>query len=129
MNEKKIDIIKSKKQPFAIGDILVFAAVVLLAVTLVLTLTGKKGSGVEIICDGVRVVMPLDTYSVRQVGGHLTVEIKDGKCRVTQSDCRNRTCVNTGEISRVGESIVCAQNKIAITVIGDDGLAGIVGKG
>ncbi len=129
MNESKIDYIKSKRQPFAWGDLIVLIVAVALTVTLAFTLTGEKGSGVEIICDGTRTVLPLGEDKRLNVGGHLTVTINGGKVSVTESDCRNLVCVRTGEISRIGESIVCAQYRVVITVIGFDGTAGTVGQG
>lgn len=128
MNEKKIDYIRSKKFPMGVLDIVVFAAAIALTVALLLTINGKKGNGVEISYGGVTVTVSLENDCERRIGNHLTAVIKDGKCFVTESDCKNKTCVKTGKISRVGESIVCAQNGVVITVVGYNGLAGSIGQ-
>lgn len=48
-----------------------------------------------------------------------TVKIKDGSISITESDCPDKVCVNTGEISKQGESIVCVPNEIVITIGGE----------
>ncbi|MCI8487245.1 NusG domain II-containing protein [Pumilibacter intestinalis] len=128
MNVDRAQIIRSRKTPFAAGDIIIFAAAVILTVVLVLTVVRKPGSGVEIACEDFRIVLPLDKDCERRIADHLTVTVSGGKCRVSESDCRNRTCVKTGEIGRVGESIVCAQYGVVITVIGESRVAGSVGQ-
>ena len=120
MNVDRAQIIRSRKTPFAAGDIIIFAAAVILTVVLVLTVVRKPGSGVEIACEDFRIVLPLDKDCERRIADHLTVTVSGGKCRVSESDCR--------EIGRVGESIVCAQYGVVITVIGESRVAGSVGQ-
>lgn len=47
---------------------------------------------------------------------HNTVEIKKGKVTVTKADCKNQICVNTGTISKKGETIICLPNKVYIEI-------------
>ncbi len=49
------------------------------------------------------------------------LEVSDGKIRMKQSDCPDKVCVKTGEISRAGESIVCVPNKVSVEISGSDG--------
>lgn len=128
MNVKKADAVRAQKFPFRIGDIAVLAVAVALTVALLCTLPSKTGNGVEIAYEGVREVLPLDKNAERRLADHLTLVIENGKAWVKDADCRNRICVKTGKISRVGESIVCAENKIVITVTGRSPLAGTVGQ-
>ncbi len=51
--------------------------------------------------------------------GSVTVEVKNGKVSVTDSDCPDKTCVRTGEISKSGEAVVCVPNKVSIEIIGE----------
>ena len=44
------------------------------------------------------------------------LKIEDGRARVTEANCPKQVCVNRGEISYTYEKIVCAHNKIEITV-------------
>jgi hypothetical protein len=64
---------------------------------------------------------PLDIDRKVQVGspfGHLTLEIKDKKARVTGATCPNKLCELQGWISR--GVIICLPARIAITVGGPD---------
>lgn len=129
MNAKKADAIRAQKFPFRIGDVAVLAVAVALTVALLCTLpSSEAGKGVEIAYAGAREVLPLDRNTERRLADHLTLVIEGGKAWVKDADCRNRICVKTGKISRVGESIVCAENKIVITVTGRSPLAGTVGQ-
>lgn len=128
MNEKKIDVLRARKFPFGIADGVLVLIVLVLTVVLLVSLYGKTGNSVVISYEGERTVLSLSQNTTRTVGGHLTVVVQDGKAWVSESDCAHRICVKTGAISRVGESIVCAQNKIVITVVGESNLAGTVGQ-
>lgn len=129
MNEKRLDFVRSRRFPFGIADAVIIVLCAALAVVLALTVFGEKGNFVEITYGAEREVLPLNVNVERMIGDCLTVAIENGSCRVIESDCKNRICVKTGTITRVGESIVCAQNGVVITVIGDNGLAGTVGGG
>ncbi len=129
MDEKRIEYIRAKRFPLGICDAVVLVLAVVLTVVLLCTLYGEKGDGVEIVYGTERMVLPLSVDTRQRVGDCLTVTVKDGVCYVSESDCKNQTCVKTGKIGRIGETIVCAQNKVVITVIGYDGLVGSVGQG
>lgn len=76
--------------------------------------------GVTIEVEGkVKYKYPLeDDRSIRVEGsrGHLTVEIKDGRVRVTDASCPNRLCEYQGWVTN--GVIVCLPNRITITVGG-----------
>ena len=46
----------------------------------------------------------------------LTVEIRDGRARVADSDCPDKICQRTGWISRKGETVICAPAAVRLTV-------------
>ena len=127
MTEKRIDELRKRKTPFGVLDVVVFAVVIVLTVVLLMAFNRKTGESVEISYNGTVVALPLRKDAEHNVGGHLTVIIKDGAAYVKESDCKHQTCVRTGKIKRVGESIVCAQNGVVITVVGKSVLAGTVG--
>lgn len=58
------------------------------------------------------------TFTVSGAVGTTRIEITDGHIRVTDSACPQKLCVYQGEISRVGEILVCAPNKVAIWLEG-----------
>lgn len=50
--------------------------------------------------------------------GETTIEIRDGKVHVHDSDCRNKVCISAGWISRPGQWIICLPNDVVILVEG-----------
>ena len=45
-----------------------------------------------------------------------TVIIKDGIVYISDATCKNQVCVNTGKISKKGESIICLPNKVIVEI-------------
>ena len=57
------------------------------------------------------------TRTVSSHQGHTNVfRIQDGLVTMKQADCGDHTCVNTGSISRAGQSIVCLPNKLVLQI-------------
>lgn len=54
--------------------------------------------------------------SVTSGGITLTVRIRDGRACVAESTCPDKYCRNTGWISRVGETVICAPASVRLTV-------------
>lgn len=54
----------------------------------------------------------------------LTVEIRDGRARVSDSDCPDKICQRTGWISRKGETVICAPAAVRLTVTDPKGGVG-----
>ena len=48
------------------------------------------------------------------------ITAQKGKIRFSDSNCRDKICVKTGEISKSGEAAVCAPNKTVIEIKGAD---------
>ncbi|MFQ5444016.1 MAG: NusG domain II-containing protein [Nitrospinales bacterium] len=65
--------------------------------------------------------LPLMTNQVVHVEGrlgHLEVEIRDGKARVTRSSCPNQVCVKSGAIQYADRLIACVPNRVVIRIEG-----------
>ena len=57
------------------------------------------------------------TRTVSSHQGHTNVfRIQAGLVTMEQADCGDHTCVNTGSISRAGQSIVCLPNKLVLQI-------------
>ncbi len=117
------------------GDIAVCAAVLLLA-AFVFAL-GLTRAGAE---TRVAVVRQNDAEVARIVLDGLqkpvTVTV-DGPCRnvivadrsgvrVQSATCPRQTCVQTGLLTRPGQTAVCLENKMTLTIEGRDGLDAVV---
>ena len=127
LNEKRLDVLRKRKTPFGLLDIVVFLVVIVLTVALLVAFNRREGNAVEISYNGTVVRLSLAVDTEHSVDGHLTVVVEGGAAYVKESDCKHQTCVRTGKIRRVGQSIVCAQNGVVITVVGASSLAGTVG--
>ncbi len=49
--------------------------------------------------------------------GYNVFTIKDGVVQMTSANCPDSTCVHTGSISRVGETIVCLPHRLVLKIV------------
>lgn len=62
--------------------------------------------------------------------GYNIIKVQDGFVAVTEADCPDKVCVNTGKLRMSGGVIACLPHKLVVTVVGDendekvDGVAG-----
>ena len=49
----------------------------------------------------------------------VVVCVEDGKAYVKDSTCKDKVCVNSGELSKSGESAVCAPNGVSVQISGE----------
>lgn len=80
----------------------------------------QKGSRVLVNAAGVKYeysVSQNGTYTVAGELGPTTFEIKDGRVRITDSPCPNKTCISQGWHN----PLVCLPNKVMITVENETG--------
>jgi len=76
---------------------------------------------VVISVDGKEQRLPLTINQQRKIStpqGSNLVVIKDGKVSVTQADCRDHICVQTGTICCPGQTIACLPHKLLIYIEG-----------
>ena len=109
------------------GDIIVCAAVLLLAAgifALGLGRAGETGLVAVVTQNGEEVGRIALTGLTKPVsltveGEYRNVIVADGSgVRVESADCPHRTCVQTGTLTRAGQSAVCLENKMVLTVEG-----------
>ena len=127
-------------------DLLVVAAVLLLAVCLGARFWGRLGAA-PVQNGGLSVVVEIDGQEVDRfaladvmtegriytnngitltvaASGIIEQDMQTGKqsetlgVRVLESDCPTQDCVHTGQISKAGQSIVCLPARIVITLVG-----------
>ena len=118
----------AKQTPRLRYDLILIGAllVVSLAVVLITTLTRREGGYVEIEKNGELIA----TYSLSANGeyslngGTNVLVIEGGVAYLKDANCPDKTCVKTGKIRYVNQSIICLPNEISITVRGnsDDGV-------
>lgn len=70
--------------------------------------------------------LPLSTnkgekkLNIKSSSGNNSILIRDNTIKVISADCKDDLCVKQGEISKVGESIVCLPHKLIIEIKGDE---------
>ena len=52
--------------------------------------------------------------------GNNTLKVVFGGVEMISADCRDKTCVNTGFIDKVGQSIICLPHKVVVKITADD---------
>jgi heptaprenyl diphosphate synthase len=65
--------------------------------------------------------LPLNEDSAVEIhpnGGHMIIEVSQGRVRVKYSDCENQVCVRTGWISSLRQAIVCVPWHTVVTIEG-----------
>lgn len=102
---------------------LILLFVVLLAgvVGIILMNSADKGKSAEIIVDGkiTEIILLDDTYE-KQVNG-VVVCCENGEIFIKESNCPDKVCMRSGRISKSGESIICAPNRVAVKIDGKKG--------
>ena len=100
------------------GDIIIISAVAaafVLSIVLLISFS-KQGSRVVIKQDNKIINNKSSNANETVDTGTNTVVIKDGIVYMSDATCKNQVCVNTGKISKKGESIVCLPNKVIVEI-------------
>ena len=104
-------------------DIIVVASLLIISllILLLVSLAKEEGTYVEVTVDGSmagKYSLAIDgIYSLN--GGTNTLVIQNGEAYMSDSNCPDHICENTGKIRHVGQTIICLPNRITVTVIGD----------
>ena len=96
-------------------DLFFAIAITTLGIFLTVKSFSQKGSVVKVNADEKHYEYSAKQDGIYKVGGPLgitTFEIKDGKVRIIDSPCPNKTCVNQGWHS----PLVCLPNNVIITL-------------
>ena len=109
---------------FSFADVLVMLSVLLIVSLLLFgsfRSSGNDSSDLRLVIRTQSEVLSYPLSSDRTIpvasGGYtLTVEIRDGRARVSDSDCPDKICQRTGWISRKGETVICAPAAVRLTV-------------
>ena len=104
------------------ADIILVLSLLLVSAALVILMLANRteGARVTVEVDGVLVA----TYSLSEngewrIGETNTIVIENGFVYMKEADCPTESCIRTGKIRYVGESIVCLPNKVTVAIIGE----------
>lgn len=99
-----------------------FVALVLAAVFCVgvySTAFQTNGNTVIVTTQNETLSFPLNenrTQTIEDGDSALEIQIENGEVRVSSSNCRGQDCVHSPAISRAGQVILCAPQRILITI-------------
>lgn len=115
------------KAPLRPADGVIAAVCAAGALLLFVWLNAGSTTGEQVVVrlpDGAVSTYALDQPRVLELTGRdglcLTVEIAGGAVRVSASDCPDHICMQSGTLSRGGQSAVCVPAGITVQVVGGD---------
>lgn len=101
--------------------ILLFVVFLAGVVGIILMNSAEIGESAEIIVDGKTTeIIVLDEDYEKQING-VVVCCENGEIFIKDSVCPDKVCIRSGKISKSGESIICAPNRVAIKIDGKNG--------
>ncbi len=100
--------------------ILVLIVLVIGVVGIILFNSADKGKTATIKVDGkVAEEISLDEDIMARFNG-VVIVISNGEAFVTESTCTDKVCVRSGKITREGEGIICAPNRVSVEINGEN---------
>ena len=66
-------------------------------------------------------------FVVETRNGYNTVSIREGKIGVTEADCPDKTCVNTGFTDNSAFPVICMPHRLEIVIIDSTDVDGVAG--
>ena len=103
-----------------IGDLFLIALILFLTLFIAL-FNFNKGGNVIIEADGKIIktlVLSEDSQFVYDGEFRNVITVKDGKVYVSDSNCPDKTCINSGKMNRIGYVICCLPNRLVIRIAG-----------
>ena len=100
------------------GDFVIIGIIAIAFVLSIVLLVSFSKQGSRVIIKQNNKVLFNESININQTldTGTNTVVIKDGVVYINKASCKNQICVNTGKISKKGESIVCLPNKVIVEI-------------
>lgn len=104
-------------------SVIIFLMFFVLVIMIVPNLNKESGKYVNIVGDEINEIYDLSQnkeIAISSNGYLLVVIIKDRAVYISESNCEDNICVNTGVIDSLGESVVCAPAKVIVYISGGD---------
>ena len=100
------------------GDIVIICTVAAAFVLSVVLLVAFCGQGSRGIIKQNNEIVYSNSISINKTVNIKTntITVKDGEDYMSDSTCKNQICVNSGKISKKGESIICLPNKVTVEI-------------
>ncbi len=117
-------------------DLLIFLLAAVLAGAGFLQWLPKSGAPVAVIEQDGKEIRRVELSSIPQpetlvLDGEISVTIllEPGQVSIIHSDCPDQICVNTGTLTRPGQSAVCLPARVSVRIVGENnsGIDGMTG--
>ena len=111
---------------FAKGDLLLIAIILIVSLGISLHLFSSKDNPTVAelyINNKLAKVIPLSQegyFKYKYDNVSFSVDVKEGRVRISESNCPRKVCVHQGWISHSGESIICVPNKVVVKIRGEE---------
>ena len=102
-------------------DLILLVVVLIVGVAGMLIInSAKSGTTAEIKVDGetIETISLQGEYLEKDVNGVIVCR-ENGEIYVKESVCPDKVCVRSGRISKTGEGIICAPNRVAVEIKGN----------
>lgn len=117
----------SQEKWFSLPDLILILILVLAGILLsawIFYPDNAEAAYVEVRQNGSAILtLPLDKDIEKTItdndGRTNTFQIREQSVVMVHADCGDKTCVNTGKISRTGESIVCLPHRLVLEIISE----------
>ncbi len=107
-----------------IPDVILITALILAAAVSFPLLASNRSGTVQVFrVDRLVAEYPLNEnrrFSVSGDIGQVDIEINQGKARICDASCANKLCVHAGSIAQPHQMVLCAPNRVMITVSGQN---------
>ncbi len=114
---------EQRKLTSPLQALLIILLAVLAALIFFLTRPGTQDGAVAVITVRGKTVRQISLSGSEDelipLGNGVVIEYKDGKIGFKESDCPDKICVNTGMLSKVGESAACVPEGTVISIEGE----------
>ncbi len=100
------------------GDLVIVGAVIIAFILSTVLLISFAMQGNRVVIKQNNKIIYDNSIDINETvdTGTNRVVIKDGIVYVDSASCKNQVCVNTGKISKKGESIVCLPNRVIVEI-------------
>jgi hypothetical protein len=122
------DQVNQEKKPrlFRIIDIIIITILLIASVAFIpLMRSHQQSDTVQVYrIDQLIAEYPLDKDRIVTLEGVISsadMEINDGRVRIAESGCPNQICVYSGWIDEPYQAIICAPNRLLVTIKSTDG--------
>lgn len=104
---------------FKLADIFFTAAAACVSLFFILRPPGDKPKRLLLLTGDKRITLPFTDGVIdlkKYTGRPMTLEVKDGGARMTDSSCPDKVCINSGRIDDCGHMIICMPNGAAVMI-------------